>query len=62
MREGAEMDCPLQTMHLCFLKRILGQQHYTQYVLQADVEMNSLSLWAAYSHEGVCCEFEKKAA
>eukprot|EP00983_Pelagomonas_calceolata_P001147 40028-Pelagomonas_calceolata.AAC.1 len=24
MRPGDEMDCPLQTVHLCLLKRILG--------------------------------------
>eukprot|EP00983_Pelagomonas_calceolata_P062983 1147536-Pelagomonas_calceolata.AAC.4 len=24
MKEGAEMDCPLQTGHLCFFKRVLG--------------------------------------
>eukprot|EP00983_Pelagomonas_calceolata_P064946 1148376-Pelagomonas_calceolata.AAC.2 len=24
MKEGAEMDCPLQTVHLCLLKCILG--------------------------------------
>eukprot|EP00983_Pelagomonas_calceolata_P032668 1024167-Pelagomonas_calceolata.AAC.1 len=23
-KKGAEMDCPLQTVHLCLLKRILG--------------------------------------
>ena len=27
MKEGAEMDCPLQTGHLCFLKRVLGVKH-----------------------------------
>eukprot|EP00983_Pelagomonas_calceolata_P000066 1693-Pelagomonas_calceolata.AAC.1 len=29
IREGAEMDCPLQTVHLCSLKRILGVKHTT---------------------------------
>eukprot|EP00983_Pelagomonas_calceolata_P086313 1156733-Pelagomonas_calceolata.AAC.4 len=29
MREGAEMDCPLQTMHLRLLKRILGVKRAT---------------------------------
>ena len=24
MKQGAEMDCPRQTGHLCFLKRVLG--------------------------------------
>eukprot|EP00983_Pelagomonas_calceolata_P007826 256047-Pelagomonas_calceolata.AAC.1 len=24
MKEGVEMDCPLQTVHMCLLKRILG--------------------------------------
>eukprot|EP00983_Pelagomonas_calceolata_P121941 1160856-Pelagomonas_calceolata.AAC.4 len=30
VKEGAKMDFPLQTVHLCLLKRILGQEHYTQ--------------------------------
>eukprot|EP00983_Pelagomonas_calceolata_P056997 1144884-Pelagomonas_calceolata.AAC.6 len=29
MKEGAEMDDPLQTVHLCLLKRILGQLGFT---------------------------------
>eukprot|EP00983_Pelagomonas_calceolata_P001557 52409-Pelagomonas_calceolata.AAC.1 len=29
MKEGAEMDCSLQTVHLCFLKRILGVKRTT---------------------------------
>eukprot|EP00983_Pelagomonas_calceolata_P052611 1142912-Pelagomonas_calceolata.AAC.25 len=29
MKEGAEMDCPLQTVHLCLLKRILGVKRTT---------------------------------
>eukprot|EP00983_Pelagomonas_calceolata_P069693 1150465-Pelagomonas_calceolata.AAC.1 len=28
-KEGAEMDCPLQTGHLCFLKRVLGVKRIT---------------------------------
>jgi len=24
MKQGAEMDCPLQTVHMCLLKGILG--------------------------------------
>eukprot|EP00983_Pelagomonas_calceolata_P003492 113602-Pelagomonas_calceolata.AAC.1 len=29
MKEGAEMDCPLQIVHLCLLKRILGVKRTT---------------------------------
>eukprot|EP00983_Pelagomonas_calceolata_P035526 1111126-Pelagomonas_calceolata.AAC.1 len=29
MRPGAEMDCPLQAVHLCLLKRILGVKKTT---------------------------------
>eukprot|EP00983_Pelagomonas_calceolata_P024554 773686-Pelagomonas_calceolata.AAC.1 len=29
MKEGAEMDSPLQTVHLCLLKRILGVKRTT---------------------------------
>jgi len=29
MKQGAEMDCPLQTGHLCFLKRVLGVKRST---------------------------------
>eukprot|EP00983_Pelagomonas_calceolata_P016441 518868-Pelagomonas_calceolata.AAC.1 len=29
MKEGAGMDCPLQTVHLCLLKRILGVKRTT---------------------------------
>eukprot|EP00983_Pelagomonas_calceolata_P012638 404427-Pelagomonas_calceolata.AAC.2 len=29
MKEGAEMDCPLQTGHLCFLKCVLGVKRTT---------------------------------
>jgi len=29
MKKGAEMDCPLQTGHLCFLKRVLGVKRTT---------------------------------
>eukprot|EP00983_Pelagomonas_calceolata_P045640 1139837-Pelagomonas_calceolata.AAC.1 len=29
MRPGAEMDCPLQTVDLCLLKRILGVERTT---------------------------------
>eukprot|EP00983_Pelagomonas_calceolata_P041289 1138004-Pelagomonas_calceolata.AAC.1 len=29
MKEGAEMDCPLQTVHLCLLERILGIKRTT---------------------------------
>eukprot|EP00983_Pelagomonas_calceolata_P017126 536826-Pelagomonas_calceolata.AAC.1 len=31
MKEGAEMDCPLQSVHLCLLNRILGVKHATPY-------------------------------
>eukprot|EP00983_Pelagomonas_calceolata_P125799 1161238-Pelagomonas_calceolata.AAC.5 len=51
IKEGAEMDCPLQTVHLCLLKRVLGVKRATpncnsttfSKVLQTDVEMSSLS-------------------
>eukprot|EP00983_Pelagomonas_calceolata_P056360 1144556-Pelagomonas_calceolata.AAC.1 len=46
MKEGAEMDCPLQAVHLCSLKHILGcskNNTTLSKVLQADVEMSSLS-------------------
>ncbi len=29
MKQGAEMDCPLQTVHMCFLKGILGVKRTT---------------------------------
>eukprot|EP00983_Pelagomonas_calceolata_P049981 1141746-Pelagomonas_calceolata.AAC.2 len=29
MKERAEVDCPLRTVHLCLLKRILGVKHTT---------------------------------
>eukprot|EP00983_Pelagomonas_calceolata_P069143 1150266-Pelagomonas_calceolata.AAC.1 len=29
LKEGDEMDCPLQTVHLCLLKHILGVKHIT---------------------------------
>eukprot|EP00983_Pelagomonas_calceolata_P050509 1141999-Pelagomonas_calceolata.AAC.2 len=29
MKEGAEMYCPLLTMHLCLLKRVLGVKRTT---------------------------------
>eukprot|EP00983_Pelagomonas_calceolata_P047903 1140842-Pelagomonas_calceolata.AAC.2 len=29
MRPGTEMDCPLQTVHLCLLKHILGVERTT---------------------------------
>eukprot|EP00983_Pelagomonas_calceolata_P079041 1154511-Pelagomonas_calceolata.AAC.1 len=29
MKEGAEMDCPLQAGHLCFLRRVLGVKRST---------------------------------
>eukprot|EP00983_Pelagomonas_calceolata_P016781 528508-Pelagomonas_calceolata.AAC.1 len=29
MKEGAEVDCPSQTVHLCLLKRILGIKRTT---------------------------------
>jgi len=29
MKQGAEMECPLQTGHLCFLKRVLGVKRTT---------------------------------
>eukprot|EP00983_Pelagomonas_calceolata_P077895 1154059-Pelagomonas_calceolata.AAC.2 len=31
MKEGDEMDCPLQTVHLCLQEQTLGKQHCTQY-------------------------------
>ncbi len=29
MKQGAEMDCPLQTVHMCLLKGILGVKRTT---------------------------------
>jgi len=29
IKQGAEMDCPLQTVHMCLLKGILGVKHTT---------------------------------
>eukprot|EP00983_Pelagomonas_calceolata_P079791 1154869-Pelagomonas_calceolata.AAC.1 len=43
MREGAEMDSPLQTVHVCLLQRILWQQHYNQQGAASSVDMSSLS-------------------
>eukprot|EP00983_Pelagomonas_calceolata_P130517 1161691-Pelagomonas_calceolata.AAC.1 len=57
MRPGAEMDCPLQTVHLCLLKRILEFYHASltcnsinlRKVIAADVGMSSAfsKYWAS---------------